>query len=112
VIRIFQLTLPELRRTKRKGFITFAASFPMTTTPQKSPEYQPGRTEFYGEGQKTVQVKSRVTKGDSIIKNNYVFVIYGLRSKLLCLFIQAGNTKGGSIIVPLTSCLTGLESAV
>jgi hypothetical protein len=22
------------------------------------------------------------------------------------------NTKGGSIIVPLTSCLTGLESAV
>jgi hypothetical protein len=83
----------------------------MTTTPQKSPEYQPGRTEFYGEGQKTVQVKSRVTTGASIIKE-YVFVIYGLRSKLLCLFIQAGNTKGGSIIVPLTSCLTGLESAV
>ncbi len=25
---------------------------------------------------------------------------------------QAGNTKGGSIIVPLTSCLTGLELAV
>jgi hypothetical protein len=25
---------------------------------------------------------------------------------------QAGNTKGGSITVPLTSCLTGLESAV
>ncbi len=24
----------------------------------------------------------------------------------------AGNTKGGSIAVPLTSCLTGLESAV
>jgi hypothetical protein len=24
--------------------------------------------------------------------------------------IQAGNTKGGSITVPLTSCLTGLES--
>ncbi len=23
-----------------------------------------------------------------------------------------GNTKGGSIIVPLTSCLTGLKSAV
>jgi hypothetical protein len=23
-----------------------------------------------------------------------------------------GNTKGGSIIVPLTSCLTGLESDV
>jgi hypothetical protein len=26
--------------------------------------------------------------------------------------VQPGNTKGGSIIVRLTSCLTGLESAV
>ncbi len=25
---------------------------------------------------------------------------------------RSGNTKGGSIIVPLTSCLTGLESVV
>jgi hypothetical protein len=25
---------------------------------------------------------------------------------------ESGNTKGGSITVPLTSCLTGLESAV
>jgi hypothetical protein len=25
---------------------------------------------------------------------------------------RAGNTKGGSITVPLTSCLTGLEYAV
>jgi len=25
---------------------------------------------------------------------------------------MAGNTKGGSITVPLTSCLTGLDSAV
>ncbi len=25
--------------------------------------------------------------------------------------IEAGSTKGGSIIVPLTSCLTSLESA-
>ncbi len=25
---------------------------------------------------------------------------------------QSGNTKGGSITVKLTSCLTGLESAV
>jgi hypothetical protein len=25
---------------------------------------------------------------------------------------RAGNTKGGSITVPLNSCLTGLESAV
>jgi hypothetical protein len=27
-------------------------------------------------------------------------------------FGPSGNTKGGSITVPLTSCLTGLESAV
>ncbi len=27
-------------------------------------------------------------------------------------YAPAGNTKGGSITVPLTSCLTGLESAV
>jgi hypothetical protein len=26
--------------------------------------------------------------------------------------VPAGNTKGGSITVPLTSCLTGLESAL
>jgi hypothetical protein len=26
--------------------------------------------------------------------------------------VESGNTKGGSITVPLTSCLTGLESAV
>jgi hypothetical protein len=26
--------------------------------------------------------------------------------------VQAGNTKGGSIIVPLTSCLTGLDKSV
>jgi hypothetical protein len=26
--------------------------------------------------------------------------------------VKSGNTKGGSITVPLTSCLTGLESAV
>ncbi len=28
------------------------------------------------------------------------------------LWVRPGNTKGGSITVPLTSCLTGLESAV
>ena len=37
-----------------------------------------------------------------------------LEKCLLCLYwIDASaNTKGGSITVPLTSCLTGLESAV
>jgi hypothetical protein len=28
------------------------------------------------------------------------------------IIIEPGNTKGGSIVVRLTSCLTGLESAV
>jgi hypothetical protein len=32
----------------------------------------------------------------------------GLRGR----FVEPGNTKGGSITVPLTSCLTGLESAL
>jgi hypothetical protein len=31
---------------------------------------------------------------------------------MICVYIGAGNTKGGSITVPLTSCLTGLEPAV
>jgi hypothetical protein len=30
---------------------------------------------------------------------------------VLQLLMEPGNTKGGSITVPLTSCLTGLESA-
>ncbi len=39
------------------------------------------------------------------------------RPKTVCpdwhrLYTWAGNTKGGSITVPLTSCLSGLESAV
>ncbi len=29
-----------------------------------------------------------------------------------CRYVRPGNTKGGSITVLLTSCLTGLESAV
>ncbi len=33
---------------------------------------------------------------------------------LICyiIILKPGNTEGGSITVPLTSCLTGLESAV
>ncbi len=33
-------------------------------------------------------------------------------SQVWCLKVWAGNTKGGSITVLLTSCLTGLETAV
>jgi hypothetical protein len=35
-----------------------------------------------------------------------------VHQKHLAATTQAGNTKGGSITVLLTSCLTGLESAV
>ncbi len=41
-----------------------------------------------------------------------VCVPYPRRFLLNFLIVKAGNTKGGSITVPLTSCLTGLESAV
>jgi hypothetical protein len=34
------------------------------------------------------------------------------REAIIQVKLGAGNTKGGSITVPLTSCLTGLESAV
>ncbi len=37
------------------------------------------------------------------------FILYVVVPILL---IPSGNTKGGSITVQLTSCLTGLESAV
>jgi hypothetical protein len=33
-------------------------------------------------------------------------------TRICCRYVSPGNTKGGSITVPLTSCLTGLESAV
>jgi hypothetical protein len=66
-----------------------------------------------------------------IVKKEHTFVSIGL-CKLVCWWSQnllinvadiefsinfpflvlTGNTKGGSVTVPLTSCLTGLESAV
>jgi hypothetical protein len=43
-------------------------------------------------------------------KRNLVYEKMGDRKNLV--MPSAGNTKGGSITVPLNSCLTGLESAV
>jgi hypothetical protein len=40
----------------------------------------------------------------------YLQIRLGVKKKVMK--VQAGNTKGGSITVPLTFCLTGLESAV
>jgi hypothetical protein len=38
--------------------------------------------------------------------------IQTLKLRVICGLVKPGNTKGGSITVPLTYCLTGLESAV
>jgi hypothetical protein len=46
---------------------------------------------------------------DVLIRTNRFFTTILIVSSQI---IQPGNTKGGSISVPLASCLTGLESAV
>jgi hypothetical protein len=45
------------------------------------------------------------------ITNPKCFILQVTDAKVV-LKLRAGNTKRGSIIVPLISCLTGLESAV
>jgi hypothetical protein len=49
-----------------------------------------------------------------IFCKNYFILLAAefLLNYLLKRHLKAGNTKGGSITVPLTSCLTGLDSAV
>ncbi len=42
-----------------------------------------------------------------VIYDHHMFIVQAISAIAL-----PGNTKGGSITVPLTSCLTGLESAV
>ena len=63
--------------------------------------------------------KYLVTKNEVIWSNSLQLDIRGwhshtwLRSfELRCIIVRAGTTKVGSITVLLTSCLTGLESAV
>jgi hypothetical protein len=46
------------------------------------------------------------------IDSLFVIVILFIVQATAFMICRAGNTKGGSITVPLTSCLTGLESAV
>jgi len=61
----------------------------------------------------SLQNKTRMKKRYSLTlkKRNY-----GQKSFMTfatgCTWLHPGNTKGGSITVPLTSCLTALESAV
>jgi hypothetical protein len=50
-------------------------------------------------------------------RSSYRYIYFNQKAILLMLgehqkSVVAGNTKGGGIIVPLTSYLTGLESAV
>jgi hypothetical protein len=56
-----------------------------------------------------VECRSTLTTDSSC--QSYINLIIEKRFFLLS-NDQPGNTKGGSIPVPLTSCLTGLESAV
>ncbi len=45
--------------------------------------------------------------------HSQVMTMFYLTKALSCIFTHApGNTKGGSITVPLTSCLTGLDESV
>jgi hypothetical protein len=46
------------------------------------------------------------------IQCHYAEYRYDECRELLIVMLKAGNTKGGSITVPLTSCLTGLDSSV
>jgi hypothetical protein len=48
------------------------------------------------------------TQGEQHATVTVVLALATNKNDLIC----AGNRKGGSITVPLTSCLTGLESAV
>jgi hypothetical protein len=41
-----------------------------------------------------------------------VIMLIIIMQVVVLLNVGTGNTKGGSITVPLTSCLTGLESPV
>jgi len=45
-----------------------------------------------------------------VLKGNQRFLFLWLHIFMSGIWVQAGNTKRGSITVPLTSCLTGIES--
>ncbi len=52
--------------------------------------------------------------GETVAKKNlnYFFFAFSRVERVDVITVRARNTKGESITVPLTSCLTGLESAV
>ncbi len=57
----------------------------------------------------SVLLLSQISNSDSKFLN---MVFSSSNSNSMSKLQQSGNTKGGSITVPLTSCLTDLESAV
>jgi hypothetical protein len=55
-------------------------------------------------------IKGKIQFEASLVSHQLSFT--HLEASLIMFIVQEGNTKWGSIIVLLTSCLTGLESAV
>jgi hypothetical protein len=57
--------------------------------------------------------EASLTDGDRvIIYDHHMFIAQATGENGKKLNVSPGNTKGGSITIPLTSCLTGLESVV
>ena len=59
-----------------------------------------------------MQRKALVAIGASSCPLHRILNHRNIRTIYLFLIILTGNTKGGSITVPLTSCLTGLDKSV
>jgi len=102
----------------KKSFITSASDFQPHLHHQQQPPLETGGPD-YDPYARQVELGARpgfsrirpygVSSSDDEIRFQY-FIKISLCSSSLTL--RAGNTKGGSITVPLTSCLTGLELAV
>ncbi len=72
---------------------------------------QIGKFNFHQNGE--VAKRNGNTFGYTLCRCNLHFHLNNLSQSMVCCgCFKAGNTKGGSVIVPLTSCLTGLESDV
>ena len=56
-----------------------------------------------------IVVYLKLVMRNSLAVFNTMTSMRAVHAALLCLMLQAGNTKGGTITVLLTSCLTGLD---
>jgi hypothetical protein len=66
---------------------------------------------FLCQGVKLTNLKLKIGNCDICVEKK-ILVINETKGDKIVLKLKGGNTKGGRITVPLTSCLTGLESAV